>query len=293
MDDKMKSTIDKVIQLSRQNAEFGAELRKRLGMTTATMDISVNDERLDRIYEYCIEKVVRRQAQEFYKDFPISSIVNDLVNDFCRMESFRRKDNFGDFCLALYQQLENIINKLCLHPDLNEITERMWNIGAYIVCGKDITPAIDKRCGRTIATFIFGDAAEEKTEKSLQSLSAKDKIRIIIYFLGYKTMITYNDYNNYKNLTSLLNNVYLCRNTNHRGNDSTLLEVEKFFSQKAVYYFKFLGALTQFVEQVKSGWVAMSDLKAYALTLPTKKVAIKLNVVGKIDLVDDGRKRFK
>ena len=30
MDDKLKSTLDKVIRLTQQNAEFGSELRKAL-----------------------------------------------------------------------------------------------------------------------------------------------------------------------------------------------------------------------------------------------------------------------
>ena len=35
-------------------------------------------------------------SEDFYKDFPLKSIIPILVEDFIRMEFFHRKDNFGD-----------------------------------------------------------------------------------------------------------------------------------------------------------------------------------------------------
>ena len=101
MDEKIKSTLNKIFQLTQQNTEFDTELRKRLSVAPAKSAI-LDDERIEQIYEYCIEKIIRKQAKEFYADFPIKSIVPILEEDFIRMESFRRKDNFGDFCLSLY-----------------------------------------------------------------------------------------------------------------------------------------------------------------------------------------------
>ena len=85
MEDKLQSTIEKIVQLSKQNTEFNLGLRKRLDMSSANC-VPIDDDRIDQIYEYCIEKVVRQQAQEFYKDFPIKEIITGLVDDFCRME---------------------------------------------------------------------------------------------------------------------------------------------------------------------------------------------------------------
>ena len=39
-------------------------------------------------------------------------IKSKLIEDFIRMEHFRRDDNFEDFCLAMFQQLEGTINFL-------------------------------------------------------------------------------------------------------------------------------------------------------------------------------------
>ena len=117
MDDKIKSTLDKIIRLTQQNAEFDKELRKLLNMASAN-SVLLEDERINQIFEYCIEKIIRQQAKEFYADFPLQSIKDILIEDFVRMESFRRKDCFGDFCLSLYQQIECMTNRLCEKRDV-------------------------------------------------------------------------------------------------------------------------------------------------------------------------------
>lgn len=123
MDEKIKATIDKIEILTNQNHEFDIELRKRLNIASANIVLQ-EDDRISHIYEYCIEEVIKKQANEFYNDFPISSIKDILIEDFIRMEFFRRKDNFGDFCLSLYQQIECITNKLCEDRQLTDITEK-------------------------------------------------------------------------------------------------------------------------------------------------------------------------
>lgn len=304
MDAKLHETIDKIVRLSTQNAEFGKELRKRLGQIISTS--ALGDERLDQIYEYCIEKVVRRQAEEFYADFPIKGLVPGLVDDFCRMEAFRRKDCFGDFCLALYQQLECITNQLCINSDLCVIAEHMWGYPAYV--RQNITPSIENRSQSdySIAALVFPGKnsktgrsyASEKSMMTLQNLYAMDKIRVIVYFLGYKAVMRNTDYDEYVGYTTLLSDIYQCRNTNHRGSVSTPWEqasLERVLPYKSVYYFKFLGALTQFVELVKEGMSALPNMRQQIQRLPKKPVkeVSALNVVGKIDLIDDGRKRIK
>ena len=305
MDEKLTSTIDKIVMLSRQNADFAQELRRRLGMASLANAISpIDDSRIDDIYEYCIEKVVRCQTQEFYGDFPIPSAVSSLVDDFCRMESFWRKDNFGDFCLSLYQQVECIANKLCVNRDVQEVSERMWGYPAYVKSGKGIIPSIDKRTESdyTVASLVFPGQnkktglpyAVEKSKVSLQALYAMDKVRAIVYLVGYRSMMRSSDYDAYKELVSLLNDIYQCRNMNHRGNSPTSWEAEvqeRVLSHKAVYYFKFLGALTQFVEQIKEGWQSIPAQKAYTASLPVKPVS-GLRIVGKIELPQDSKRYF-
>lgn len=197
------STIDKITRLTQQNAEFDMELRKQLKVASANSVLS-EDERINQIYEYCIEEIIRKQANEFYKDFPLQSIKDTLIGDFVRMESFRKKDNFGDFCLALYQQIECMTNRLCEKKELSDITEKMWGYPAYLKVEKGKELSIYNRSGDyTIASLLFRDKtnAFEKSRKSLQTQYAIDKIRIIVYFLGYKAMMKGSDYDSFIEIT--------------------------------------------------------------------------------------------
>ena len=234
MDEKLNSTLNKVIWLCGQNAEFDKELRKRLGVAPSASVLPISDERIDQIYEYCIEKVVRKQAREFYSDFPVSSIRDGLMDDFCRMEAFRRKDNFGDFCLSMYQQIERMTNSLCTNPDISLIAERMWGYPAYIKTGTNIKTSLEKRAESDylVASLVFPgndketglSNATKKSKQALQTLYAKDKIRCVVYFLGYKAAMKSSDYKSYIEFTSLLADLYRCRNMNHRGNKPTQWE---------------------------------------------------------------------
>lgn len=298
MDDKLMSTIDKITRLTQQNAEFDMELRKQLNVASANSVLS-EDERINQIYEYCIEEIIRKQANEFYTDFPLQSIKDTLIGDFIRMESFRRKDNFGDFCLSLYQQIECITNKLCEKKDLSDITEKMWGQPAYLKIEKDKEPSIYSRSGDyTIASLLFGKTnAFEKSRKSLQAQYAIDKIRTIVYFLGYKAKMKNSDFDSFLEITSLLNDIYQCRNMNHRGNTQNQWEkdtYDKIIPLKSLYYFKFLGVLAQYVEYIKEGWGYIPELKKYSDSIEKQKIsAPQPQVLGKIELKDDRRKRFK
>lgn len=272
------STIDKITRLTQQNAEFDMELRKQLKVASANSVLS-EDERINQIYEYCIEEIIRKQANEFYKDFPLQSIKDTLIGDFVRMESFRRKDNFGDFCLALYQQIECMTNRLCEKKELSDITEKMWGYPAYLKVEKGKELSIYNRSGDyTIASLLFRDKtnAFEKSRKSLQTQYAIDKIRIIVYFLGYKAMMKGSDYDSFIEITLLLNDIYQCRNMNHRGNSQNQWEKETFariIPLKSLYYFKFLGVLAQYVEYIKEGWGYIPELKKYSDSIEKRKIS--------------------
>jgi hypothetical protein len=297
MDDKLKSTLDKIITLTQQNTEFDTELRKRLKVASANSPF-LGEEYISQIYEYCIEKIIHQQAEEFYKDFPLTALKTTLIEDFCRMESFHRKDNFGDFCLALYQQIECMTNKICENSDLSDITSKMWGCHAYVKEEKGKPIDISNRVEGvySIAQLVFfGNKYIEKSQSTLQAQNANDKMRILVYFLGYKGMMRAVDYDYYKEFTTLLSEIYLCRNMNHRGNSQNDREkavLDKIYPLKSFYYFKFLGVLAQYVDYIKTGLGSISDLKKYSDTI-IKQVIPGPKVVGMIELKDDGKKRIK
>lgn len=306
MDEKKINIIEKVYLLTQQDPEFDTEIRKKLNVASSANSI-IEEDRIEQIYEYCIEKISRKQAQEFYKDFPLKSIVPLLTDDFVRMESFKRKDNFGDFCLALYQQIECITNKLCELKELTYITEKLWGYPAYVKQekGKEITINNRSDSNYTIAALIFPGQNKktgmpysiEKSQTTLQSQYAKDKMRIIVYFLGYKCMMRTSDYDSYVEITSSLTDIYNCRNMNHRGNTQTEWEIEalnKIIPLKSFYYFKFYGILTQYIEFVKTGFNALKDIQSFCDSVQAKKITLESpKIVGKMDLPSDKKKRFK
>ena len=65
MDEKLEQVLHKVELLCEKYPEFDAALREKHG-ANATLIESSND-KLDEIYEYCIERVVKKQAEEYYE----------------------------------------------------------------------------------------------------------------------------------------------------------------------------------------------------------------------------------
>lgn len=320
MEDKLKTAVEKIKLLSMKNEEFRNAMKEVFGKKTCEETIvhvvehtdeeiasedeaSQGREKIDHIYEYCIEEVLKSQAEDFYKDFPdeLQPIVGQLITDYIRMESFRRKDNFGDFCVALYQQIEGITNKLCETRALNDIAEKMWGYPTYVEVLEDNNKAIDisRRKGTyAIASLIFLKGKESKASQSLQTLYALDKIRSVIYFVGYNAKMRVSDYDDYVEMCDLMSDIYNCRNTNHRGSTQREYEEEvttRIWAMRSFYYFKFMGALAQFIDFVKNGIKGLHEVATYAATLEKKPLPASSNikVVGKIDLPDKARNRFK
>lgn len=303
MEEKFKPTLEKIVQLTRQNPEFDLELRKALKIMPSASSVSISDEKIDQIYEYCIEKIIRKQATEFYRGFPIESITLELIEDYVKMEFFRRKDDFGNFCLALYQQIENITNRLCEARVISDIAEKMWAYPAFVK--KEINDRPDS--DYLIAKLVFYGENKmtgqpyyvEKSRVALQAQYAMDKVRSIVYFIGYKAALTNSDFKSYVEFNSLMQDIYQCRNMNHRGNTLSEWEqnaLDRIMPIKSLCYFKFMGGLSQYVEFVKSGYRVIAEIETYAKSLPEKKINLIKptgpKILGKIDLKDDGRKRF-
>lgn len=250
MDENKKAAIEKIYQLTKQDAEFNEELRKKLEIASSASPVIIDDERLSQIYEYCIEKIISEQAENFYKNFPIKEIVNQLKDDFRRMEEFRRKNRFDDYSLALYQQIECIVNYIFSHESFVKTINYLWN---------NISYRTQKGEQRTISNDIFGSG--EYLERGLEraknnQFSANDKLKCVIYFIG--GFWAANKYPaDYIKLSDEVYDIYLCRNTNHRGstqNDNLKKKLDAFSDLFSFSYFRFNAALVEFVRIVQDGW---------------------------------------
>lgn len=254
MEENKKAAIEKIYLLTKQDAEFDEELRKKLEITSSASSAIIDDERLSQIYEYCIEKIISEQAENFYKNFPIKEIVCRLKDDFKRMEEFRRKNRFDDYSLALYQQIECIVNYIFSQGSFVKTINYLWN---------NFTYKTQKGEQRTISNDIFGSG--DYLTKGLERVknnqfSANDKLKCVIYFIG--GFWSANKYPaEFVKLTDQIYDIYLCRNTNHRGstqNDNLKKKIDEFSDLFSFTYFKFNAALVEFVRIVQDGWEKFS-----------------------------------
>lgn len=269
----------------------------------------MHSSKIDYIYEYCIESIIKQQAKDFYSKFPLQEIIPNLMSDFIRMEKFRRQNNFEDFCIALYQQIECITNKICSNSLLAMSVEKMWSCGAYIkswdpIANKPIEPSLSNRStdNFSIAKLVLIDTPQDsyqsKSLRTLQGQYAIDKIRIVVYYLGYQALMKNSDYESYRDVTSTLNDIYQCRNLNHRGNPVTEKSqqiIDRVLSQKSYHYLKFMGVLTQYVSYIQNNLSYLKEIYDYAKTITPKKIIEQPKIVGKIELskTDTNKKRFK
>lgn len=226
--------IDKIEQFAKRpgNEWLIVELGKRFG-----------NYKINEIYEHCIEKIIKTQAEKFYKDFPIKELVPQLMEDFCRMERFRRIDNFEDFCLSLFQQVENITNWFCLSSDFNDLYNNKKNEECSIKNNKKEDIIIEK--------LIINSDYDKRKGIPLMDMYFNERIRAVLYFVYFKE----HPYNNYvfEVKSGDLDSLYQCRNLNHRGgkrNDYQDDKINTIIPNKYQYYLKFTGLLVDFVEQV-------------------------------------------
>lgn len=288
MEENKKSVLDRVLLLAQQDSEFYEELRKKLGITSAANPAVIEDERLNQIYEYCIEKILRKQAENFYEPlmgFPEQSL---LVEDFINMEHERHRDRFDYYSLGLYEQIERILNAIFDDKDFLQALNRIWDITVSI--------NIDKEKKTTTYTFgneIWGTDKNKnemyltdgkKRAKSKATLSARDKLQIVIFFFKYYSDSKYDPYKfyyyqEYKNICNDYLSIYACRNTVHRGTtpsekDKAILR-EK--SQKSSSYFEFNWLLTQFVWLTKD---YQKTIEVILAKLPKRTKAIVTQIYG-------------
>lgn len=318
MDEKLNQVIHKIELICNQNPEFKQKLINKLADEQHTVSIPSNSQ-LDEIYEYCIEKVVRKQAMEYYASFPIETIREQLIEDYCRMERFRRADNFGDFCLAAYQQIECICKTLTSNENLSLITKKLWAYPAYVYTGgyngnNEYEPVQNisvtrrsKKENYRVADIVFPGKdsktgipyASTKYDIPLSSQKAIDIIRIVIYFVCYQASLKNSEYDNYRIFCERMNQLYQCRNLNHRGFEQTEWQknvIENIMENRSYSYFVFLGELVHFVKTVSEGILAFPKLAAEIRNLSDKDLLPIIQgpkTVGKIELKDDGKKRFK
>lgn len=152
MDEKLKTTIDKIIKLTKQNPEFDTMLRKKLGLTSSEQAKSLSsdfDKRVEHIEKYLgLDYSVDGQPSlidySFVEDDKIRA---QLVSDNREMMRYRYGTrfhivNFEEYCRYAHLQIEMLLNYYYKKTDckLDDIKKHIirFNSTAKITDAKSI-----------------------------------------------------------------------------------------------------------------------------------------------------------
>ena len=263
------------------NQWFAKELYKLLA--------PASDARISDIHEQCIESILTQQANEFYKDFVIADLRPQLIADFIKMEHWRRRNNIYEFSLAMYQQVECIVNYISRNNTLCEVFHTMMDCLCFVDA---YPPTVDNRNPKssyTVAQLLFMHDAPTKSKEILPSLWAYDKFKAINYFVCHQTMLTNYQFDQFVGENRIFGELYALRNRVHRGNDLTEKEIERtkqVESNPSRGFLTLTAFLTWFIDSVNKGYPLSNELVTFSKTdfSSVRKPLIGPKVVGKIDL---------
>lgn len=227
----------------------------------------VSDARISDIHEQCIESILQEQAREFYKDFVIEPIRSQLIADFVKMEHWRRRNNIGEFGLAVYQQIECVINWLGRDNILSEVFRTMMDALCYVDGYNPIVSNRYEKSTYTIAQLLFMHDAPTKSKEILSQQWNLDKFKAINYFVCHQGCLTYFQFKQFVDENNLFSEIYALRNLNHRGNDLTDKEKDRLKNIETNSSRAFLtmtSFLCWFVDSINQGFPLSKELVEFA-----------------------------
>lgn len=278
-----------------ENKWFVDELRHLIGKTDIVT--SEYSEVLFDIREHCIEDIIKEQATEFYRNFSIPEIKESLIKDFMKMEMWRRRNNLQEFCLALFQQVECVVNFIASKTIVNDVSSALMSAPAYL--NRDPKDISDRNYNSTylIANLLFMRDAPVKAKELVMSQQAHDKFRTIYYFICKQARLFDNQYDDFVRETDIYREIYFIRNQNHRGNSMADWECridEKIRRNTTLHCFRYLDFLATFVHGVNNGYPMNNKLISYAKSFTPIPIIVKgPTILGKINLPPDNSKPRK
>ena len=117
MDEKLKFTLDKIVLLTKQNPEFGKELRKALGIGSSANSVDKNKDQISHIEKYLgLDYYVDDQPSLIdYSFIKEPAVRAQLISDNREMMRFRygtryHAISFVEFCRFAHLQAEMLLN---------------------------------------------------------------------------------------------------------------------------------------------------------------------------------------
>jgi len=241
-------------------------------------DKDVWTQQISEIYELCLKKNLREQAEDLYKDFPMTDIAPDLVNLYVSMEDARRANDFDEFGFFLYQQIELIVNTLCKDPQIIAFYDGIRNLPPvirYDAKAKANVRSADKY-HNTVEDYLLQQKDKETGQilvnkgKDIGQLTATEKNRIIIYSLCFDAEVeSYpRDQKTILPAFQTLRAIYCVRcNNAHSGMSPTENQValyEELLADKTQNYLRFIGFLLSFINGISRNYPLPQPLKDLA-----------------------------
>lgn len=260
----------------------------------------VSDARISDIHEQCIESILQQQANEFYKDFVIADLRPQLIADFVKMEHWRRRNDIYEFSLAMFQQVECIMNYIGRNNSLSDVSVAMMSCPCYVE--ETNSPVCQRKANSTYSIgqllFINTEDIVTKSQRLLSEQWTKDKFKIINYFVCHQACLTNAQFMQFTEDNRTFAALYALRNRNHRGNELTEREVEPSVSIESNPSRGFLvltSFLVWFIDGINKGFPISKELINFSKNdfSGFKKPAIGPKIIGKIDLPDTKYKRNK
>jgi hypothetical protein len=213
-----------------------------------------NDNKIiQNIHEYCIKEIIEDQAKKFYGDFKLKDIKDVLIQDFIRMEQFRREDNFEDFCLAMFQQVENIVIYLFEKYTLNKKVIESSDQYLTSIINSSSKEFFRNNRGVKIGRFIMMKYNQKDHFNILnEKWFFNQQLRSVLYYFYFNELIKFNT-QEFDEIYKKGSNLYAIRNLNHRGSTPSYYQqkiYDEIIPSYNKYYFNFLGFLESFTSNI-------------------------------------------
>ncbi|MFN8307329.1 MAG: hypothetical protein U0T79_11175 [Ferruginibacter sp.] len=215
---------------------------------------------INAVHELNLEQHIIIQANEFYKNFPFSRIGMDdaarkqMIADFVEMEHCKRRDDFYRFCVACYQQVENIVNNIFIQGSL-------WDKAKTVVLSEKteiLNPGKTQGKWKFLLSknLLFPGKGETLNDvfitKYLSSTPTKfsDRFKLLLYFVYFNERVTYNQWITTYDFGSKL---YSARNKVHRGVPDwpeQEKKVKEIYDERYKYYLLFPGFLADLIQKI-------------------------------------------
>ena len=268
--------------------DFAAEI-KAIVMDDIKDDIQ--NGKIDEIYELCIHKNLLQQANSVYSSFAMPSIKDKLISRYIKMEKARRENDFDDFGLRVYQQIELIVNTIAEDEEVAYVVEKMLRVPYMTRSDREDDRIASKPDGtesQSIGKFVLinsTNAGKSKSQKMSIPLSeqyATDKVRLIVFFMCFRGMIRtgkinnpdsrrqeyYKDYDEWTHYTQICSDIYTVRKRVHSGKEPSEYEESRYedlSKNPEQTYLSFLSFLFYFIQGVNKGYPIPQDLYDFAV----------------------------